>query len=156
MLLLILVLQVAVILATCRGVAALFRRMGQPSVVGEMFAGILLGPSILGALAPRLEAFLFPASSLSNLNALSQIGLIIFMFLVGLEMNPNELKSHAHATLLTISPAFRQQCFLHQLQPFYGRGHEHHGIPGAGSHPERAQYAARPPWNRGHCLRRGG
>lgn len=116
MLLLILVLQVAVILATCRVVAALFRRMGQPSVVGEMFAGILLGPSILGALAPRLEAFLFPASSLSNLNALSQIGLIIFMFLVGLEMNPNELKSHGHATLLTshasITLPFALACLL--------------------------------------------
>lgn len=96
-----LVLQVAVVLATCRVMAILFRRLGQPSVVGEMFAGVLLGPSILGALAPRIEAILFPASSLSSLNALSQIGLIIFMFLVGLGMNPSELRNHGHATLLT-------------------------------------------------------
>ncbi|MBZ5521029.1 MAG: cation:proton antiporter [Acidobacteriia bacterium] len=114
--LLTLVLQVAVILATCRVIAVLFRSLGQPSVVGEMFAGVLLGPSILGAFAPRLSVILFPPSSLASLNALSQIGLIIFMFLVGLGMNPSELRNHSHVTLLashtSIALPFGLACVL--------------------------------------------
>jgi len=66
-----------------------------------MFAGILLGPSLLGWIAPGLSAYLFPPASLGFLNALSQIGVIIFMFLVGLGINPKELKSHGHAAVLT-------------------------------------------------------
>lgn len=97
----VLVLQVAVVLFTCRVVGRLFQIIHQPRVVGEMFAGILLGPSVLGWIAPGLSALLFPPSSLGYLNALSQIGLLIFMFLVGLEMNINELKSAGGATLLS-------------------------------------------------------
>lgn len=96
-----LVLQIAVILAVCRVVGSLFRLIHQPRVVGEMFAGILLGPSLLGWIAPGLSAYLFPPASLGFLNALSQIGVIIFMFLVGLGINPKELKSHGHAAVLT-------------------------------------------------------
>src|SRR3954470_7791371 len=69
-----LVLQVTVVLLASRLVGMLFRRMKQPQVVGEMVAGILLGPSLLGWVAPQFSAFLFPASSLGYLNALSQIG----------------------------------------------------------------------------------
>lgn len=96
-----LVLQIAVILAVCRIVGSLFRFFHQPRVVGEMFAGILLGPSLLGWIAPGLSAYLFPPASLGFLNALSQIGVIIFMFLVGLGINPKELKSYGHAAVLT-------------------------------------------------------
>jgi Kef-type K+ transport system membrane component KefB len=96
-----LVLQIAVILAVCRVIGSLFRLFHQPRVVGEMFAGILLGPSLLGWMAPGLSAYLFPPASLGFLNALSQIGVIIFMFLVGLGINPKELKSHGHAAVLT-------------------------------------------------------
>ncbi|MGD1022143.1 MAG: cation:proton antiporter [Candidatus Sulfotelmatobacter sp.] len=96
-----LVLQLTVILAVCRVVGSLFRRIGQPRVVGEMFAGILLGPSLLGWLAPGASAYLFPATSLGFLNALSQIGVVVFMFLVGLGINPKELKKHGHAAVLT-------------------------------------------------------
>jgi Kef-type K+ transport system membrane component KefB len=66
-----------------------------------MFAGILLGPSLLGWISPGLSAYLFPANSLGFLNALSQVGVMIFMFLVGLGINPKELKSHGHAAVLT-------------------------------------------------------
>jgi Kef-type K+ transport system membrane component KefB len=96
-----LVLQIAVILAVCRGVGSLFRLIRQPRVVGEMFAGILLGPSLLGWVAPNFSAYLFPASSLGFLSALSQVGVVIFMFLVGLAINPSELKGQGHAAVLT-------------------------------------------------------
>lgn len=95
-----LVLQITVILAACRLVGALFRKIHQPRVVGEMFAGILLGPSFLGWIAPHFSAYLFPVSSLGFLNALSQVGVIIFMFLVGLGIDPKELKHQGHAAVL--------------------------------------------------------
>ncbi len=96
-----LILQIAVVLAVCRLVGELFRKIHQPRVVGEMFAGIMLGPSLLGWVAPRLFSYLFPASSLGFLNALSQVGVIVFMFLVGLGINPRELKKQGHAAVLT-------------------------------------------------------
>jgi Kef-type K+ transport system membrane component KefB len=66
-----------------------------------MFAGILLGPSLLGWIAPGISAYLFPPASLGFLNALAQIGVVVFMFLVGLGINPKELKNHGHAAVLT-------------------------------------------------------
>ena len=96
-----LVLQVAVILLVSRLVGMLFKKIHQPQVIGEMVAGILLGPSLLGWVAPGLSASIFPASSLGYLNALSQIGLVFFMFLVGVSLNPGELKEHGHAAVLT-------------------------------------------------------
>ncbi len=96
-----LVLQLAVVLTACRLTGALFRKIHQPRVVGEMFAGIMLGPSLLGSLAPSISNYLFPPASLGFLNALSQIGVIIFMFLVGLRTDPKELKGNGRAALLT-------------------------------------------------------
>src|SRR3984893_9759593 len=96
-----LVLQIALVLAVCRLVGNIFLKIQQPRVVGEMFAGIMLGPSLLGWLAPQFSTFLFPVSSLGFLSALSQVGVIVFMFLVGLGINPKELKSHGHAAVLT-------------------------------------------------------
>jgi Kef-type K+ transport system membrane component KefB len=94
-----LVLQMAVILGLCRLVGDLFLKIGQPRVNGEMFAGILLGPSLLGWLAPQLSGYLFPRSSFDFLNALGQLGVILFMFLAGLSMNPGDLKSQAKSTI---------------------------------------------------------
>ena len=97
----ILTLQLAVVLAVCRVTGELFRRIHQPKVVGEMFAGIMLGPSLLGWIAPHFSSYLFPVNSLGFLNALSQVGVIVFMFLVGLGINPRELKKQGHAAVLT-------------------------------------------------------
>ena len=96
-----LVLQVAVVLLASRLVGMLFKKIKQPQVIGEMVAGILLGPSLLGWTAPGFSKFLFPVASLGYFNALSQIGLVFFMFLVGVSLNPGELRKHGHAAVLT-------------------------------------------------------
>jgi Kef-type K+ transport system membrane component KefB len=78
-------LQLAVIVAACRGVGWLVRRwLGQPQVVGEMIAGVVLGPSLLGAIAPGLQAALFPPESKPILFAGAQLGVGLYMFIVGL------------------------------------------------------------------------
>ena len=81
-----LLLQLAVILATARALAILLGRMGQPPVIGEMIAGIVLGPIVFGALAPDTHAFLFPKDKIAALEGLSQVGLVLFMFVVGAEL----------------------------------------------------------------------
>ena len=93
--------QLGVILLACRLAGAAMRRFGQPQVVGEMLAGILLGPSLLGWLAPSWSAALFPPISLGFLSALAQVGLVLFMFLVGLELDLLSLKERARAAVLT-------------------------------------------------------
>lgn len=80
-------LQVAVILAACRLVGRLVRPMGQPQVVAEMITGVLLGPSLFGWLAPAAQAWLFPAPTKPMIYVLAQLGLALYMFLVGLEFD---------------------------------------------------------------------
>jgi Kef-type K+ transport system membrane component KefB len=79
-------LQLAVILAAARALAFVVGKLGQPPVIGEMIAGIALGPIVFGALAPGTHAWLFARDSLAGLEGLSQIGLVLFMFVVGAEM----------------------------------------------------------------------
>ena len=114
-----LVLQITVILAVCRLTGSLFRRFHQPRVVGEMFAGILLGPSVLGWIAPQVSAYLFPASSLGFLNALSQVGVVIFMFLVGLGIDPKKLKHQSHAAVLVSHVSITAPFVLASLLALY-------------------------------------
>jgi len=79
--------QIIVILITAGVFRRLFRRIGQPPVMGEMLAGIVLGPSVLGWFYPPALSFLFPVQSLEILRQLSQIGVVLFMFIVGTELN---------------------------------------------------------------------
>ncbi len=95
-----LLLQIIVILIVSRLFAIIFVKIGQPTVIGEIVAGILLGPSLLGLLFPEISGFLFPVESLGNLNVLSQIGLILFMFIVGMELDFNVLKNRAKETIV--------------------------------------------------------
>jgi Kef-type K+ transport system membrane component KefB len=95
----ILLLQIITILVAARVAGMFFRKLGQPTVIGEMIAGILLGPSFLGLLAPELGAFLFPPQSLDTLKMLSQIGIIIFMFIIGTELNLTQLRQKAHTAV---------------------------------------------------------
>jgi Kef-type K+ transport system membrane component KefB len=92
-----LLLQIDVILALCRLLHGILQRMGQPPVIGEIIAGLLLGPSFLGWLAPSWYAQRFPANSLPVLSGLSQIGLVLFMFLVGLRLDLSEVNAFRHA-----------------------------------------------------------
>lgn len=80
-----LLIQLLVILGACRVVGALAQRCGQPQVIGEMAAGILLGPSLFGQIAPQWQTLVFPADSKPVMYCLSQLGLALYMFLVGLE-----------------------------------------------------------------------
>lgn len=90
-------LQLAVILAVCRLVGRLVRPLGQPQVVAEMIAGVLLGPSLLGWVAPALQARLFPPESVPILYVLGQLGLALYMFLVGLEFDVEKLRARARS-----------------------------------------------------------
>src|SRR5205085_9692305 len=72
------------------------KKIGQPTVIGEIAAGILLGPSFAGMYLPGFSAALFPPESLGNLQLLSQIGLILFMFVIGMELDLKVLKNKAN------------------------------------------------------------
>jgi Kef-type K+ transport system membrane component KefB len=96
----ILFLQLVVILAVARGIGLVFAKLGQPAVIGEMVAGILLGPSLLGAAAPAVHSFLFPQDSLGALKLLSELGVILFMFLVGVDLDLEHLRQKGEAALL--------------------------------------------------------
>jgi Kef-type K+ transport system membrane component KefB len=86
--------------AVGRATGALFRRLGQTAVIGEMLAGILLGPSLLGRLSPSIEAQLFPPASLPPLHLISQLGVVLFMFVVGMDLDFDRLRRRARATLI--------------------------------------------------------
>lgn len=96
-----LILQIGTILIVARLFGWVFNKFHQPRVVGEMFAGFLLGPSLLGWLAPGISASVFPSESLGHLNSLSQVGLLIFMFLVGLELDLIHLRELGRAAVMT-------------------------------------------------------
>lgn len=113
--LLLLLVQIAVIVMAARGVGLLFRRIHQPQVMGEMVAGILLGPSLLGWAWPGLYAQLFAPGSLGFLSSISQVGLLVFMFLVGLELNPGLLRGRGHTALVTSHVSITIPFFLGAL-----------------------------------------
>jgi Kef-type K+ transport system membrane component KefB len=96
----ILLTQIIVILTMAGLFRRLFRWIHQPPVMGEMVAGIILGPSVLGLIYPPALLFLFPASSLETLRQLSQIGVVLFMFIVGTELNVRHLREKGSAAVM--------------------------------------------------------
>ncbi len=96
----VLLLQIILIIASARLFGWLFKMMRQPAVIGEIVAGIILGPSILGLFFPDVNHFLFPASSLGTLQFLSQVGLILFMFIIGMELDLNAIGKQAYGAVI--------------------------------------------------------
>jgi Kef-type K+ transport system membrane component KefB len=96
----ILLTQIIAILAMAGLFRMMFRRLGQPPVMGEMVAGIVMGPSVLGLIYPQAVTFLFPASSMETLRQLSQIGVVIFMFIVGMELNIRQVRERGSAAVM--------------------------------------------------------
>lgn len=94
------VVQVTCIILFSRIIGWVARLFGQPMVIAEVTAGILLGPSLFGLIAPELQGTVFPESSRAALGLVSQIGLIFFMFLIGLELDPKLLKNRGQASVV--------------------------------------------------------
>ena len=94
-----LILQLIVIVLMAGALGRFARRVGQPPVIGEIAAGVMLGPSLLGWMAPDTSAFLFPLTSMPILQLLSQIGVVLFMFLVGVELEPAYLRGRAQTAV---------------------------------------------------------
>lgn len=92
----ILLAQIITIILVARLFGWICKKIGQPTVIGEIIAGIVLGPSLIGMYFPGFSAALFPVESLNNLQFLSQIGLILFMFVIGMELDLKVLRNKAH------------------------------------------------------------
>jgi Kef-type K+ transport system membrane component KefB len=124
-------LQIAVIVGFSHLVAAVFRKFGQPRVVGEMAAGIALGPTVFGLAAPGAYQAVFPPASLGFLTALSQVGLAIFVFLVGVRIDFAELRRQRGVAILTsnisvVLPLLMGIAAARYLFPRYGNGNQVH------------------------------
>jgi len=121
-----LLLQLVVILVVARACGLLLKFLGQPAVIGEMAAGIVLGPIVFGALAPDMHASLFAKGSLAGLSSLSMLGLVLFMFIVGAELRaPDGVRSQVKAAgyvgvlgvVLPMAAGLAIAPFLHPLAP---------------------------------------
>jgi Kef-type K+ transport system membrane component KefB len=120
----ILILQIISIIVVSRIFGFIFNKIGQPTVIGEIIAGIVLGPSLLGVFFPEFSHFLFPKESLGNLQFLSQVGLILFMFVIGMELDLKILKLKAHDAVVIshasiIIPYFLGMCLAYFLYSDY-------------------------------------
>ncbi len=105
-------LEILIVIGFSRLVGLLFRAIKQPLVIGEIMAGIMLGPSLLGKIFPVTQAWLFPPSTAPILEVLAQIGLIFFMFLIGLELDPKYLKGKVRIAVFTSAAGIILPFFL--------------------------------------------
>jgi len=119
-----LLIQIVVIMMATRLFGFLVSFVAQPTVVGEIIAGIVLGPSLLGLFFPEFSIFLFPKESLSNLSLISQLGLIFFMFVVGMELDFEKIKKQSSASVFIshasiIFPFFLGVVLSYWLYPLF-------------------------------------
>lgn len=109
-------LQLTIILATCRLLGLVGRKLKQAQVVSEMIAGVFLGPSLLGLLLPNIENWLFPKASLTIIYAIAQIGLVLYMFLIGVEFQADllrrRIRSAASVSITGIVVPFTLGCLI--------------------------------------------
>jgi Kef-type K+ transport system membrane component KefB len=96
----VLILQIITIIFFARLFGFIFNKIGQPTVIGEIIAGIVLGPSVTGLFFPSVSAFLFPVASLGNIQFLSQVGLILFMFVIGMELDMRIIRKQAQEAVI--------------------------------------------------------
>jgi Kef-type K+ transport system membrane component KefB len=123
-------LAMAVVMLLAQLMGRLFTRIGQPAVIGEMFAGIMLGPSLLGRVAPEAAAFLFPSSIVGYLRVIAQIGVVLYMFLVGLELDVSRLRSRARSATLISASGIALPLLLGSLvAPFLYKSMAPAGVP---------------------------
>jgi Kef-type K+ transport system membrane component KefB len=111
--------QTTTIIVASRLLGRLARRVGQPMVIAEITAGIVLGPSLFGWLCPNAAQALFPADSMAALQLVSQLGLILFMFLIGLELDPNLLRGHGRTSFVISHTSIIVPFALGSLLAFY-------------------------------------
>jgi len=90
-------LQMAFILGVCRATAWVFMKIGQSRVVSEMIAGVLIGPSLMGWMFPEFSAYLFPTESKAILFSVAQLGLVLYMFLIGVEFNVDLIRKRVRS-----------------------------------------------------------
>ena len=114
-----LLIQIIAVLLMVRLFGYLFSLIGQPGVIGEIVAGIVLGPSVLGLFFPEAFHFLFPVHSLTNLELLSQVGLILFMFVIGMELDFSVLKNKINETLVISHAGILVPFFLGILSSYW-------------------------------------
>lgn len=114
-----LLLQFIVIIGLARLLGAVFKKIHQPQVIGEVVAGMLLGPTVLGAIAPRWSEALFPAESLVTISLLSQIGILLFMFTIGLELNLSQVRAMGRQVVLISNVSIVAPFVLGTLVAFY-------------------------------------
>jgi len=115
----ILLLQVIIILFVSRIFGIIFRKLGQQTVIGEIIAGVFLGPSIFGWLFPDLFALVFPQNSFLSLQFLSQIGLAFFMFVIGMELDLSKIKSKTHDAIIISQVSIIFPFFLGTCVSYY-------------------------------------
>jgi Kef-type K+ transport system membrane component KefB len=115
----ILLLQIIIILFTSRLFGIIFKKLGQQTVIGEIIAGVFLGPSIFGWLFPELFALIFPHNSFISLQFLSQIGLAFFMFVIGMELDLSKIKSKTHDAIIISQVSIIFPFFLGTCVSYY-------------------------------------
>lgn len=114
-----LLIQIFVIILASRFFGFIFGKMGQPLVIGEIIAGIALGPSLLGKYFPETFDFLFAPQYLGGIDALSKIGLILFMFIIGMELDLGTLKKKINQTLFISHASIILPFFLGMLLSYF-------------------------------------
>jgi Kef-type K+ transport system membrane component KefB len=120
-------LSLVVVLIVARILGALFRRLNQPQVMGEVIAGILLGPSFLGWLAPGVASQVLPVNTAPYLAVIAQVGVVLYMFLVGLDLDTDLLQKRTQAAIAIshasiVVPFLLGATFALWLYPLYSTG----------------------------------